>query len=201
MLVGLSLATVGMLWLTQIGVESSYVQHILPSEIVMSAGLALVFIPAASTSLIGVGGHDAGVASAVLNAGPAGGWLLGHRSAQQRVLHGQHGVRCEPRCVHRGPDGAQQQAAIHGYHVTFFISAMLFVVALIVTAVFIRAQKSDLPAEPAHGSRLARPSRPPQRGVASIGSTQRRVVSWAATSLGGGDMETGRPGGESLARG
>lgn len=47
------------------------------------------------------------------------------------------------------PTELSNSAAIHGYHVTFFISAMLFVVALIVTAVFIRAQKSDLPAEPA----------------------------------------------------
>ena len=45
--------------------------------IVMSIGLAAVFIPAASTALIGVGHHDAGVASAVLNTAQQIGGSLG----------------------------------------------------------------------------------------------------------------------------
>jgi EmrB/QacA subfamily drug resistance transporter len=149
MLVGLSFATVGMLWLTQIGVESSYVQHILPSEIIMSAGLALVFIPAASTSLIGVGGHDAGVASAVLNAGQQVGGSLGTGLLNSVFFTVSTAFAASHAASIADPTQLNNEAAIHGYHVTFFISAMLFVVALIVTAVFIRAQKSDLPAEPA----------------------------------------------------
>ena len=149
MLVGLSLATVGMLWLTQIGLEPSYVQHILPSEIVMSAGLALVFIPAASTSLIGVGGHDAGVASAVLNAGQQVGGSLGTGLLNSVFFTVSTAFAASHAASIADPTELSNSAAIHGYHVTFFISAMLFVVALIVTAVFIRAQKSDLPAEPA----------------------------------------------------
>ena len=47
------------------------------------------------------------------------------------------------------PTELNNLAAIHGYHVTFFISALLFVIALIVTAVFIKASRADLPAEPA----------------------------------------------------
>ena len=43
----------------------------------MSVGLAGVFIPASSTALIGVGHHDAGVASAVLNTSQQIGGSLG----------------------------------------------------------------------------------------------------------------------------
>ena len=129
--------------------DSSYVVHVLPSEIVMSAGLALVFIPAASTSLIGVGQHDAGVASAVLNAGQQVGGSLGTGLLNSVFFTVSTAFAGQPRGLRHGPDRAQQPAAIHGYHVTFFISALLFVIALIVTAVFIKASKADLPAEPA----------------------------------------------------
>src|SRR3954449_1139630 len=46
MLPGLLMAVAGMLWLTQIGVDSSYLTHVLPSELLLSIGLAGVFIPA-----------------------------------------------------------------------------------------------------------------------------------------------------------
>ena len=49
----------------------------LPAEILMSVGLAGVFIPASSTALIGVDSHDAGVASAVLNTAQQIGGSLG----------------------------------------------------------------------------------------------------------------------------
>ena len=62
----------------------------------MSAGLALVFIPAASTSLIGVGWHDAGVASAVLNAGQQVGGSLGTGLLNSVFFTVGDCVRCLP---------------------------------------------------------------------------------------------------------
>ena len=74
---GLVMAVVGMLLLTQIDQDSSYWVLVFPSMVIMSVGLAGVFIPAASTSLVGVGSHDAGVASAVLNTSQQIGGSLG----------------------------------------------------------------------------------------------------------------------------
>ena len=51
--------------------------YVLPAELLMSVGLAGVFIPASSIALIGVGSHDAGVASAVLNSSQQIGGSLG----------------------------------------------------------------------------------------------------------------------------
>ena len=64
MVPGLVLAVVGMLLLTQIDQNTSYWAYVFPAQVLMSVGLAGVFIPASSTSLIGVAHHDAGVASA-----------------------------------------------------------------------------------------------------------------------------------------
>ena len=49
----------------------------LPAEIVVSFGLGLVFVPLSSTALIGVAPHDAGVASALVNATQQVGGSLG----------------------------------------------------------------------------------------------------------------------------
>src|SRR5207248_3317605 len=63
MIPGLVMAIVGMLLLTRIGEHTSYATHVLPAQLLMSVGLAGVFIPFSSVALVGVGHHDAGVAS------------------------------------------------------------------------------------------------------------------------------------------
>lgn len=77
MVPGLLLASAGLLLLSRLTPTSSYVAHVLPSMIMMSVGLALVFIPVASTALHAVGGHDAGVASALINTSQQVGGSLG----------------------------------------------------------------------------------------------------------------------------
>ncbi len=74
---GLIMAVVGMTLLTRIDQDTSYLTHVLPSLIIMSVGLAGVFIPASSTALFGISQHDAGVASALLNTSQQVGGSLG----------------------------------------------------------------------------------------------------------------------------
>jgi EmrB/QacA subfamily drug resistance transporter len=75
--IGLIMATVGMLLLTQLEPASAYVSDILPALMVLSLGMGLVFVPISATALFGVGNHDAGVASAVLNTAQQIGGALG----------------------------------------------------------------------------------------------------------------------------
>jgi EmrB/QacA subfamily drug resistance transporter len=75
--IGLLMATAGMLLLTQLEPASSYVSDILPALMVLSLGMGLVFVPISATALFGVGNHDAGVASAVLNTAQQIGGALG----------------------------------------------------------------------------------------------------------------------------
>src|SRR5262249_7483431 len=120
MIFGLSAATLGMLYLTRITPESAYLTHVLPSEIVISVGMALVFIPAASTALVGVSGHDAGVASALLNTTQQVGGSLG--TALLNTLYASAVTAFLAANAH-SPAQAQQlmpEAFVHGYHVAFF---------------------------------------------------------------------------------
>jgi EmrB/QacA subfamily drug resistance transporter len=146
MIPGLVMAVVGMLLLTQISADTSYVTHVLPSELLMSIGLAGVFIPASSTALIGVGHHDAGVASALLNTSQQIGGSLG--TALLNTLFAGGVTSYLAAHVKAPADVARltPNALIHGYHVSFFWGAVLLFSALVVATLFINAKKDDVPA-------------------------------------------------------
>jgi EmrB/QacA subfamily drug resistance transporter len=144
---GLVLSIVGMLLLVRIGDNTPYVTYVLPAELLMSVGLAAVFIPAASTALIGVGPHDAGVASAVLNSsqqvgGSLGTALLNTVFAASVTAYLAANAHTPQEIAHLTPT-----ALIHGYHVAFLWGAALFTAALLCAVFLINAKKEDVPAE------------------------------------------------------
>jgi MFS family permease len=148
MVPGLSMAVVGMLLLTRIDQDSSYWALVFPAMVLMSVGLAGVFIPAASTSLVGVGSHDAGVASAVLNTSQQIGGSLG--TALLNTLFAGAVTAYFTANPPSSPEQARQVlplAFIDGYHVAFYWGAGLFGVALVVAATLINAHKEDVPAD------------------------------------------------------
>ncbi len=74
---GFILATSGMALYLRLAADSTYVANILPSIVLMSLGMGLIFVPLSATALFGVGNHDAGVASAVLNTAQQIGGSIG----------------------------------------------------------------------------------------------------------------------------
>src|SRR5262249_29634230 len=105
-------------------------------------------IPAASTALVGVGHHDAGVASAVLNSsqqigGSLGTALLNTVFASAVTAFLTANVTSPGQLAQKTPD-----ALIHGYHVAFYWGAGLLIAALIVAFFLITAKKEDVPTEP-----------------------------------------------------
>ncbi|MCW2841602.1 MAG: transporter [Aeromicrobium sp.] len=140
MVPGLVAASVGMLLLTRISADTSYWTHVLPSLILMSVGMAAVFIPASSTALVGVGSHDAGVASALLNTSQQVGGSLG-----TALLNTLYAGAVTSFIADR--EGTPSEALVHGYHVAFFWGAMLLIAALITSVLLINAKKDDIPAE------------------------------------------------------
>ncbi len=151
MIVGLIMATTGMLYLTQLTPTTAYATHVLPSMLIMSVGMAGVFIPASSTALVGVSGHDAGIASAVLNTSQQIGGSLG--LALLNTLYAgavtDFMTRNKLQPVET-PFGVQPppDALVHGYAVSFFWGAVLLTAALVVAALVINARRDDVPAEP-----------------------------------------------------
>ena len=148
---GLVMAVVGMLLLLRIDQTTAYWSHVLPSELLMSVGLAGVFIPASSVALVNIGHHDAGVASAVLNTSQQIGGSLG--TALLNTLFASAVTAYLAANLTNPSDQAQAQqvtlaAYIHGYHVAFFWGAVLLTGALIAALVFINAGKEQLQQEP-----------------------------------------------------
>ncbi|HEY7042898.1 MAG TPA: MFS transporter [Nocardioidaceae bacterium] len=147
--VGLAMAVIGMLMLTQITEDTSYWSHVFIPEVLMSVGLAGVFIPAASTALIGVGHHDAGVASAVLNTAQMIGGSLG-TALLNTVFAGAVTAYMTDNLTN--PADIPQllpSAFLHGYHVSFLWGAALFFAAWLVGVFIINASKEDVPKDPA----------------------------------------------------
>ena len=153
MVPGLAAAVVGMLLLTQISQTSGYVTHVLPSELLMSIGLACVFIPASSTALVGVASHDAGVASAVLNTSQQIGGSLGTALLNTLFAGAVTGYFAD-HVTTSAADAKQLTpfALLHGYHVSFFWGAVLLTAAFLVAMLVVNAKKDDIPTEVAVGA-------------------------------------------------
>jgi EmrB/QacA subfamily drug resistance transporter len=152
MVPGLVSASIGMLLLTQVTADTSYWTHVLPAIVLMSLGMAAVFVPASSTALIGVGSHDAGVASALLNTSQQVGGSLG--TALLNTLYAGAVTAYLTDNLRGGadPKAVQADAFVHGYHVAFFWGAMLLIAALLAAIVLITAKKDDVPSEPGVGA-------------------------------------------------
>ena len=119
----------------------------LPGELLMSVGLALVFVPLSSLALIGVADHDAGVASAMLNTSQQIGGSLG--TALLNTFYASAVTSYLASHVKVPADVAKLQplAFILGYQVAFSIGCGLLVASAVTIIVLINAKRDDLPAE------------------------------------------------------
>ncbi|MEU7822580.1 MFS transporter [Catellatospora sp. NPDC049133] len=150
MIAGAVLAAGSMLFLTQIGVTTSYTTHVLPGAIVLGLGLGFTFVPLSSLALVGVPQHDAGAASATLNATQQVGGSLGAALLSTFALNATTDYAAEHLKPGMDPQTAgfvQAEAAVHGFATAFAWGGGLLVVSAIVITVLIKVRKSDLPTE------------------------------------------------------
>lgn len=147
MLLGAIMSTVGLFLFTFLSQNSSWIVAVLPGEILLSVGLGLVFVPLSSLALLGVGDHDAGVASAMLNTSQQIGGSLG--TALLSTFYASAVTSYVKNHAKSPADAAKLQlpAFIHGYHVAFSIGVGLLAIAAVIIAVIVNAKRDDLPAE------------------------------------------------------
>jgi EmrB/QacA subfamily drug resistance transporter len=128
---GFALATLGMLWLTQLPADSAYLTHVVPSMLLISLGMGHVFVPLSSTALLGVPNHDAGAASALVNTMQQVGGSLGvaflntiatSATASYAAAHG----------------GVSRAAVVHGFTSAFSVGVGVMALAAIVVSTLIR---------------------------------------------------------------
>ena len=138
MIPGLIASSLGLLLLARITPDTSYIGYVLPALLIMSSGMALVFIPLTSTSLHNVSNHDTGVASAMVNTSQQIGGSLGTAllntvaataTASYATAHSSLGKLVHP------------FAMTHGFTIAFKFSAGLLFIGALVLYFFINIGK------------------------------------------------------------
>jgi EmrB/QacA subfamily drug resistance transporter len=145
MTLGMGLGVIGMVWLAQIEVGSSYVTHVLPSLLVLGVGMGCVFAPAFQSATYGVQPSDAGIASAMVNVGQQVGGSIG-TALLSSIFASAVSAYASGRAA---SPGVQRAAAVHGYRVAFWVSAGIFALGGVVVRLLMRPIAVNAPhAEP-----------------------------------------------------
>lgn len=130
--IGFFMATLGMLWLTQLPAHQAYLVHVVPAMLLISLGMGQVFVPLSSTALLGVPNHDAGAASALVNTMQQVGGSLG--------IAFLNTVATDSTTSYARTHGGMSSAAlVHGFTTAFAVGAGIFVIALLAVGSLIRA--------------------------------------------------------------
>jgi len=133
--IGLGLATAGMIVLTQLPVHGRYASSVLPGVLPLGLGLGLTFVPITLAGTSEVDGEDAGLASGLLNTAQQVGGSIGlailATLAASRTMS-----------LLRGPvsHGSVAAARVSGFHVAFIAAAVLLSAAWIISVLQVRAR-------------------------------------------------------------
>jgi EmrB/QacA subfamily drug resistance transporter len=128
---GMTLGLIAMLLLTRLNPGSSYAGDVLPSLLLLGAGMGMIFAPAFGTATLGIDSSEAGVASAMVNTsqqvgGSVGTSLLSTLFASSAAAF----VR-----THAGLHGLQAAAMVHGYTTAFWWSVGIFAVGVVIALI------------------------------------------------------------------
>jgi EmrB/QacA subfamily drug resistance transporter len=125
---GMIVTALGMLLLTQLPVDGTYVTNVLPALVLVSLGLGCVFVPLTLVATTGLVNEDQGLASGLFNTSQQIGGALGlailATFAASRTAN-VTGV-------------SQSQALVDGFHVAFLGGAVFVLVALVVYSSLLR---------------------------------------------------------------
>jgi EmrB/QacA subfamily drug resistance transporter len=149
MVLGGLLAAGGLFLFSFLETDSSFWALAFPGQLVLGLGLGFTFVPLSNLALIGAGEHDAGAASAMLNATQQVGASIGTAllstisvGAITSAIAAKVAAGADPQDPSVG-----LAAQVEGYTTAFTWASGLLVVGAIVAGVLIKATKDDLPAE------------------------------------------------------
>ena len=141
MIVGPLFAAAGLFYLSFITPEGSYFTQVLPALVLLGIGLAAIFVTLQNLALTGVAPHDAGAASAAVNASMQIGGSIG--ISVFTAIYAQT-------MGDSAASGSEQFVAFtDGYSAVFVAAAIVMVAASLVAVFLIRGKKEDL--LPQHG--------------------------------------------------
>ncbi len=131
---GLAVATAGILWIARVPVHGSYVPDLLASFVPMSIGMGLVFVPLTLLATSGVQSDDAGLASGLFNSaqqvgGSLGLAILATLSVDRTSALLRHGAATAT---------ARAAATVSGYHVAFLAAAIMMAAGAVLLVIWLR---------------------------------------------------------------
>jgi MFS family permease len=128
----------GLYLLSSLTVHSSYATHVLPSLLLIAAGMGLIFVPITLAAVAGVDRSDTGIASAMLNVGQQVGGTIG-LSALVTIFG--HAAGAEAVRLHQNPYAPAPFT--HGADAAFHAGAIFMAVAVVAAIVLIRVRPQD----------------------------------------------------------
>jgi EmrB/QacA subfamily drug resistance transporter len=167
MIVGGALAAAGLILLSRISPDSSYVGGLLIPIVLFGLGMGFIFVPITIVALSGVDNRESGAASGMLNAMQMVGGSLGlailvtvfgtasRNEATQQIkaflatASPQQAAQFQQ--THQLPEPYASQILAHGVSAAFRIAAVLAVAALLVIVFAIRAKSTEGQALPIAG--------------------------------------------------
>ncbi|HEV3267681.1 MAG TPA: MFS transporter [Acidimicrobiales bacterium] len=123
LILGPSLAAIGLFWLSRVGADASYLAHVLGPVILIGFGLGLSFVPMTLAATSGVSPHEAGVSSGLINTtrqigGALGLALMSSVAASAALSHGLGHV-------------AAEDALVAGYRAAFAFAGGAMILAVL----------------------------------------------------------------------
>ena len=128
---GLATLGVGLVWLSFLRPDGSFVRDVLPATLVTAAGMAMAFIPSLGLALSSAAPEDGGLAAGIVNTSYQVGSALG--LAAMTVLATVFGAT----------RGAAAAALTNGYSAGLLGAAAIAVVGAVLSAVWLRSPNSD----------------------------------------------------------
>ncbi|TKV29016.1 MFS transporter [Arthrobacter sp. NamB2] len=136
MTVGPLIAAAGLLLLSRITVDGSYVLEVLPAQILLGMGLAFIFVPLQNVALLGIAPRDSGVASAAVTATQQIGGSIG--TAVFTALYTVGAGTGTAEGAAGGP-----QSLVDGYSVVFLAAAVALALAAPISWFMIRVARNE----------------------------------------------------------
>jgi EmrB/QacA subfamily drug resistance transporter len=150
MVLGGLLAAGGLFLMSFLGIDTGFWELAFPGQLLLGLGLGFTFVPLSNLALVGVGVHDAGAASAMLNATQQIGASIGTALLATLSVSAATNFIADAGAAAQDPERAPLvglQAQVEGYTTAFTWAAALLLVGALVSAFLIKATKEDLPDE------------------------------------------------------
>jgi predicted MFS family arabinose efflux permease len=150
MIAGLVPALAGMAWLSRISPGTGYAAGVLGPMLLLGAGMGVAFVPLTMASLAGVRPEHSGAASSMVNVTQQVGGSLGLAILVTAFSTSVRNAARHPAARAASLAQAHQHVIVHGMASAFTLSAVFYVLALVIVLAVIRDRDRQVEAVPAN---------------------------------------------------